>query len=73
MRENTDQNNSEYGHFLRSLCQSLIFNKVEGLSLRDCLYLRHTFYKKELHKGNFMLVKVKEMHNLLKNPTIASN
>ena len=24
MRENTDQNNSEYGHFLRSLCLSII-------------------------------------------------
>ena len=24
MRENTDQNNSEYGHFLRSVCYKVI-------------------------------------------------
>ena len=28
MRENADQNNSEYGHFLRKVCSNELFHKV---------------------------------------------
>ena len=38
MRENTDQNNSEYGHFSRSVCLAKIYKL-----LSTCLFKRNIF------------------------------
>ena len=58
MRENTDQNNSEYGHFLRSVCFLLIgklafgignsFLKFSGNEIKIKRIFNFGFWKREL-------------------------
>ena len=55
MRENTDQRNSEYKHFSRSVTE-------EGLAIEDDEYGGSSKKSIQLHKTDYILAQIKSLH-----------